>query len=411
MVQSFLDAEIGKDRLNDGQTPGIDLPALGSVDLGFHLFDQIGMRTLDLDGQKPARGCWLAQTFRSHRTSRTIPLVGAINIINPVAVALAASTAFQDLALRTDIDLSGNIEDKVCIRELRFWFRRSRSAMDAILEPLLFEEAGISLAKLQVRDVSIQLFPLAESQIGKAVIVAVGGELFALKVAWLLANGLHILLATLQHGRQIVVVLAIERFSVDDDLVFAIHQRLGVVALDHPMGGGHLRGLVVGDIALDLVPAFPDLGFFFLEKLIQAFHLLQQALFLVLRFVCVRIRHLVLADVFVNDLLEFCLELVPFFLQFLEGPAPFLGRGGRQLHPIQAEVRASQQMEFFTDQQDVGEQALDLLLHGRDKMRQGAVIWMTATAECHEEHILTTSTLDLARTDDPSGVRKQDHLE
>ena len=80
--------------------------------------------------------------------------------------------------------------------------------MDAILESWLLEEAWISLAKLQIRDIGIQLFRLAERQIGKAVIVAVGGELFALKVLGLLANGLHILFGTLQHGCQVVMVLA-----------------------------------------------------------------------------------------------------------------------------------------------------------------------------------------------------------
>ena len=43
VVQAFLDAEVGKDWLDDGQTPGIDLFALGRVDPGFHLFDQAGM--------------------------------------------------------------------------------------------------------------------------------------------------------------------------------------------------------------------------------------------------------------------------------------------------------------------------------------------------------------------------------
>ena len=108
---------------------------------------------------------------------------------------------------------------------------------------------------------------------------------------------------------------------------------------------------------------------------------------------------------------SFALSLFRFFLQLFEGSAPFLGGGGRQLDPIQAEVCAAQQMEFFTDQQDVGEQALDLLLHGRDKMRQGAVIWMTTSTERHEEHILTTSTLDLAGTDHATRIGEQDHFE
>ena len=351
------------------------------------------------------------QALGSHRAEGTVLRASAIDIIDLVAVALATSATVQELALRTDINLAEGIEAKVRIGELRFFFHGSSSGMNAILEPLLFKEAGVSFAELQVRDIGIQLFGLAERQIGEAIIVAVRGELFALEVIGLLANGLHVLFATLEHGVQVVVVLAATRLGVHDDLVLFIHQCLRVVALDHAMRGGHLGRLVVRDIALGLVPTFSDLRFFLLQELVQAFDLLQQALFLVLLFVCVRVRQFVLADVFVNDLLEFCLELVPFFLQLFEGSAPFLGSGRGQLDPIQAEVGASQQVEFITDQQDVGEQALDLLVHRGDKMRQGAVIWMTATTERHEEHVLTTSTLHLTRTDHATRIGEQDHFE
>ena len=114
---------------------------------------------------------------------------------------------------------------------------------------------------------------------------------------------------------------------------------------------------------------------------------------------------------FVNDLLEFCLELVPFFLQLFERSAPCFGGGGGQLDPIQAEVCPAQQIEFLTDQQDVGEQALDLLVHRGDEMRQGAVIRMTASTECHEEHVLTTGSFDLAGTEHATRIGEQDHFE
>jgi hypothetical protein len=50
VVQVFLDAEIGKDRLHDRQTPGVDLPAFGCIDPELHVFDQVGMQTAYLDG-------------------------------------------------------------------------------------------------------------------------------------------------------------------------------------------------------------------------------------------------------------------------------------------------------------------------------------------------------------------------
>ena len=402
VVQTFLDAQIGKDRLHDRQSPGVDLPAFGCIDPGLHVFDQVGLQTAYLDGQEPVRSGGLAQAVGSQRASGTILWASAIDVIDPVAVALAAGSTLQELAMRTDIGLPEGIEAKIIIGELGFSFRGSCFAMNAILESRLFEEVGISFAELDVGDVSIQLLRLAECQIGQAIIVAVRSELFSLKVIGLLANGLHILFGTLQHGVQVVMILAATRLGVHDDLVLFIHPCLCVVPLDHPVRRGHLGGLVVGDIALDLFLPLPELRFFLLQELVQAFDLLQQLLFLVLVFVCFGVRYLILADVFVNDLLEFCLELVPFFLQLFERSAPLFGCGGRQLDPIQTKVCASQQMEFFTDQQDVGEQAPDLLLHRGDKMCQRAMIRMTATAERHEEHILTTGALDLTGTDDAS---------
>ena len=75
---------------------------------------------------------------------------------------LAVRPASQDPALRTDIDLPKGVEAKVRIGEFRLWFRGPCSRVDAILKSLLVKELWISFAKLDVRDVSVQLFPLAE---------------------------------------------------------------------------------------------------------------------------------------------------------------------------------------------------------------------------------------------------------
>lgn len=50
VVQAFLHAEVGKDRLDDRQTPGINFPAFRCIDLGFHLLDQVGIKTVHHDG-------------------------------------------------------------------------------------------------------------------------------------------------------------------------------------------------------------------------------------------------------------------------------------------------------------------------------------------------------------------------
>ena len=65
---------------------------------------------------------------------------------------------------------------------------------------------------------------------------------------------------------------------MQDDLAFGIDQRLCIVALDDAMRSGHLGGLVIRDVALDLFAAFPEFRFLFLQEHIQAFHLMLQTL-------------------------------------------------------------------------------------------------------------------------------------
>jgi len=55
-IQPFLNTEIGEGRLDDGQSPGIDLPALGCVYPGFHFVDQVGLFSIR-PGRQVAPGC------------------------------------------------------------------------------------------------------------------------------------------------------------------------------------------------------------------------------------------------------------------------------------------------------------------------------------------------------------------
>jgi hypothetical protein len=50
VVQAFLDAEVGKDRLYHRQTPSVDLSASHRVDAGFHLLDPVRVGAVHLDG-------------------------------------------------------------------------------------------------------------------------------------------------------------------------------------------------------------------------------------------------------------------------------------------------------------------------------------------------------------------------
>ena len=61
-------------------------------------------------------------------------------------------------------------------------------------------------------------------------------------------------------------------------------------------------------------------------------------------------------------------------LEFFEGSAPFFGNVRWKYPAFQAEMRASQQIEFCAYQLDIAEEALDLSLHGRNKLGNRAVI-------------------------------------
>ena len=97
--------------------------------------------------------------------------------------------------------------------------------------------------------------------------------------------------------------------------------------------------------------------------------------------------------------------------EFLESAAPFFGDIGGEFHAIQTEMRTAQQSQFFTHQQNIAEDALDFLLHRRDKMRHGAVIRGVAAGKRHEDDVFLASSLDLSGTDHASGVGKQNDFE
>lgn len=275
MVQPFLHTNIGKDRLNDCQPSGIDRPAMRIIDLCFHLLDQTEFLLLHLDGQIPAGCIRFAQTLGSCPAVGAILRAGTINIINPVTIWLVAGTALQNLALRAEIDLPCRVKDKISKSKGLLAMTRTFSGMDAMLEPLLIGKLWIALAELHVGDVSIQAFLLTENQAGMAEIIAVCAEGFADEKIRTFPNIEHILFGTGQHGSDILMILTIECLSMQDDLVLFIDKGLGIVALNDPMRGGHLGGLVVGDIALHFFAALPDLGCLFIKEVVQALNLME----------------------------------------------------------------------------------------------------------------------------------------
>jgi hypothetical protein len=72
--------------------------------------------------------------------------------------------------------------------------------MDALFESLLFSKALISLAELDIGDISIEAFRLAECQRFITMVVAVCRELLSSKVVFFLAKGAYVLFAPTNIG-------------------------------------------------------------------------------------------------------------------------------------------------------------------------------------------------------------------
>ena len=184
-----------------------------------------------------------------------------VDIIGSMAVDLTSGMAGEFFSVRTKINLSGGIEREVSSAERTWLGVRTLSAMDAIFEALLIGKARVAFSELDIGDIGVELFIFADRQTVERVIVAVCCQLFALEKGWLFSNGNQVLLRTIQHWLEIFMILTGEGFRRKNDLMFAIHERLGVVALNDPMRGGHLDRLVIHRVALDLFAIGAALGF------------------------------------------------------------------------------------------------------------------------------------------------------
>ena len=112
-----------------------------------------------------------------------------VEIIGAMTVDLTAGMAGQFLPMRTSIDLFVWIEREVSCREEPGFGVWSLPAVDAILETILIGEARIAGAVVDVGDVGIELFLLADHQAVERVIVGIGGQLRALKIGFIFSNG------------------------------------------------------------------------------------------------------------------------------------------------------------------------------------------------------------------------------
>ena len=112
-----------------------------------------------------------------------------VNIIGSIAVDLVAGMTGQFFSLRTEIDLFVGIEREVSCSEETWFGVWSLSGVEAILETLLLGKTWIAFAELDVGDVGIDLFIPAHSQTVERMIVAIGGQLLALKIGFIFSDG------------------------------------------------------------------------------------------------------------------------------------------------------------------------------------------------------------------------------
>jgi len=221
--------------------------------------------------------------------------------------------------------------------------------METLLETLLIGKAWITITKLDVGDLGIEVLLLAEGKVGMTEIIAVCREGLAFKIVGRFADLEHILLGSLQHGSKVLMILSAEGLSMQDDLMLVIDQGLGIVALNDAMRGRHLSRLIIGEIALDLFGAFAQLGFVLLEEGIEAFDLACQAISLALAMLLLGGCR-ILTDVLRDLLFEFLLEFVALVLEFLKGTTPLLRGVGGEFETIEAEVCTAEEIQSFTDQ-------------------------------------------------------------
>ena len=163
------------------------------------------------------------------------------------------------------------------------------------------------------------------------------------------------------------MILTGESLRGENDLMFGIDQRLRVVRLHDPVRGGQLRGFIIHRVALNLLAAAADLRFALLEKFIQPLDLQLEAAFAFLLPFDFDLRVFIRLGMFGDNALQFFLKFVAFVFEIFERAAPFFGDVRGEFHAIKAEVCATQQFQFFTDQEDIAEDGRDFVLHGRDK--------------------------------------------
>jgi hypothetical protein len=135
-----------------------------------------------------------------------------------------------------------------------------------LLEPFLVSisvcKGGIYLSHLAVSNVGVDLLVGEESHVLIRVEAGIGGEGGLLEDVGI-AQSFEVLLRPFEHGEKKALFLrGTEGFGMDNHLMSRIYHGHTIIALDDPLRGLHLRGFIVGDVALDrpLLPGFVAMG-------------------------------------------------------------------------------------------------------------------------------------------------------
>jgi hypothetical protein len=118
-MHGLLHTDVGKHRLDNTKPSAINAFTLLTIDLRFHLIDQVGGLAAHLKGEIASHRIRFLQTARSQRTGSTVFAAGMVDVIGAMTVDVPPRLTGQLFAMRTAVELLACIKDKVCGGELR----------------------------------------------------------------------------------------------------------------------------------------------------------------------------------------------------------------------------------------------------------------------------------------------------
>ena len=265
-----------------------------------------------------------------------------------------------------------------------------------------------------VGDVGIDIVFLRVLNARLAGVTGIGGELRF--VEHVLGDPGRLALCTGvldQRCQQVGLLTFSVRLGGHHDLVLGIDHGNAVVALNHAVVGGHLGAVGVGDVALSLVAAVPEVRPGGLE---EAFDLVDLAFvggaFLLLLghdrreffldILCLMAGH---------DLLCRGVQFLLLVAQLLEGAAPLLRGVAGQFAAVDGEGVLADQVELTGVHQYIREHAGDFLAHLRDAVRDRGEVRAGVGGQGHEHDVALAAIRQLAAGDDALVIAVQHDLE